>query len=918
MVSAALLAAVVAFIAAAAPFSKPAGEVQVLMDMEVTAGRTIAVFFNDLTRPPAVATPELGLRRTYSFTFTREDLLYLRLDPTDAAGAIVKLYGVEVIHKGRSVRRWTPADLRQWLGANFVSIDDPLALVLKTTTDDPMITTSERVGLGDNGGLASLGRKALINHPYALLFVLLPLFVLSKREHRGVNLALVAIVLGAVPFITREFHSWVLGREALDKAISRAMFHGTSARGNQLVALLAVGLAVTLSIAATLLSRLNGWSDAPTADVPQEPGFNPNRGWLVVWWLLLALMLAPDLGTIVAGLQSRTYLPNWDQDLLAYWSHAVNQGSLPFRDFWYPYGGQFLFELSWPAGPLARWCVDILLFGTLSTSLWLLARGRRAGALAVVAVVILAERVGLVYTLNRYLLAPNLVLAYLAAAHASRITPRLVTLVAVATALVLVFEPLQVLSAIMAITVIWLLEAWRRRPVSRGLLRATLKTPLLFGSIGFAVLSLTAIAMAWSGQLRGALAFYSDVANTTEYVTLPTPLAGLSWRVLDVSLGVIWWPAAAIAVSLYEWLTARRDSDRLRASALLGVGLIAFAVLQKHLIRPMDLQLTIYPLLGGLLYVLFSPRPIPRTTAIGVGAAIGLLAALVAVHGQFPLIRTTIADAPYRLAGSLRVIFDPTLSAKANRERFAPQRFARYPGERELVTVLDQRAPGPLTLFSLTDAPVLYILTGQKPLWMSDMYDGAPVEEQQRIVEWLRHTRPEFIVFEPSQLQVDTVPTAVRVPLVVGEIIETYIPDTRVGRFEVLRARRPGEAVPVDYWRNELGAALDLGHIPAVIDLTHRQACPVPDPCDEYVVADVPSPNDPGEQTITVHIAQRSVDIQFALEPGRGRYVVPLSRLWMWRAARAQGVRATVDSASVGLGLRMQFVKLAPNPELLY
>jgi hypothetical protein len=155
----------------------------------------------------------------------------------------------------------------------------------------------------------------------------------------------------------------------------------------------------------------------------------------------------------------------------------------------------------------------------------------------------------------------------------------------------------------------------------------------------------------------------------------------------------------------------------------------------------------------------------------------------------------------------------------------------------------------------------------------------------------------------------------VRVPLVVGEIIETYIPDSRVGRFEVLRDRRPGEAIPIDYWRDQLGA-LDLGHLPSVIDLTHRPACGVPDPCDEYVVADLPPPNKPGEQTLTVHIAQRSVDIRFALEPGRSRYVVPLSRLWMWRAGVAQGVRPTVDSASATL--RVQFVKLAPNRELLY
>jgi hypothetical protein len=337
-------------------------------------------------------------------------------------------------------------------------------------------------------------------------------------------------------------------------------------------------------------------------------------------------------------------------------------------------------------------------------------------------------------------------------------------------------------------------------------------------------------------------------------------------------------------------------------------------VLQKQLIRPMELQLMICPLLGALLYALFVPRPISGSTAIAIGVATGLLAAIVSVHGQGSALLSMVSDAPRRLAGSMRVTFDPTLSAKANQQRFAPDRFARYPGERELVSELDQRAPGPLTLFALTDAPVLYILTGQKPPWISDMYDGAPVHEQQRIVEWLTHTRPEFIVFEAGQLQFDNVPTAVRVPFVVAEVIETYVPDSRIGRFEVLRPRRQGESVPIDYWRGQLGAVLDLGHLPAVIEIEDRPACGLPAPCDEYIVAEMAAPVEPGKQTVTIHVATHSIEVRFDLEPGRSRYVVPLSRLWMWRAAGAEGIRPTLDSAA----LRLKWVKLASDPNRLY
>src|SRR5271167_3099450 len=71
--------------------------VRVEVDLSASAGTRVALYVNDLTRPPLTQPLVPGGRRTYVFDGVVEDITMLRVDPADAGGATVDLYSIAVV-----------------------------------------------------------------------------------------------------------------------------------------------------------------------------------------------------------------------------------------------------------------------------------------------------------------------------------------------------------------------------------------------------------------------------------------------------------------------------------------------------------------------------------------------------------------------------------------------------------------------------------------------------------------------------------------------------------------------------------------------------------------------------------------------------------------------------------------------------
>ena len=916
----ALVAAFVGAALAVAPL--PSSRLAALVvDMEVTAGRRAQVFINNQSARPLDVDLQLNIRRSYEFKFSRQDLTALRLDPTDAQNAEVRIYGIDLLDRGSVVRRFAPAELRSWNVSGMEYRDEPHVLTFTSISADPMLFAAVPVSVGAAPGsfdrldvLYRLRgfRETITARPYLPLLLLSPVaIVLGSRRRLPAVLSLLVILM--VPLILQVGVGLRPTPDPIGTSVSRAAFLGLSLRQSQLISLVITAFAATLGAVAALAAASRA-APSPTADAARSSRHG-HVSVLISWWFALGLILAPDLAHLAERTHSLIYSSDWDVHNLTYWAYLAGRGFVPFRDYWYPYGGQYLFSLNLPTGPLIRWGFDVLLFGVFSSAMWLLAKRRRAWAIPATAILILIDRAELLWGVERYLLAINVVLAYVALADAAASIWRAL-LLGIAVTSALVFEPPQLLYAVTAVGVICAMNILREQPRSWEALRPMLRPMVLAAlSIGVSV-SVLAALLAHTAQLRPAVDFYRTLSVIAEYAAIPTTLPR-DWHLLDLSLFVIWWPALAVAFGVYERFTSRDVERTVLANTMLALGLLGFIVLQKHFVRPMADQLALYPLVAGFAVVLLAPDRPPRRVALVLGLVIGLFAGSLAAQGRLQVLADLLASSPRRFADFVASVKGGSDFDLANTGQFAPARF-RLSAEHALVADLESRVGRPLTLFALSDAPVLYILTGQPPVWMANMFNASPVSEQRRVADWLHRFRPSFVVFRRSQLTHDGIQLVVRVPLVVEAVMTQYVPDGRVGEFDVLRRRDGTETVSLERWLELFGSSIDLGRLPAIIDATNRPSCTDSAVCDEYVVVRTPNDVATGQPALcTFDIGGRRFDVHFQMESGVSTYTIPLSRLWIWKAAVERGARPTIatlpsDARRAGL------IKVAMDPERLY
>jgi len=387
------------------------------------------------------------------------------------------------------------------------------------------------------------------------------------------------------------------------------------------------------------------------------------------------------------------------------------------------------------------------------------------------------------------------------------------------------------------LTALDLWSAWRSKDTPRrDALTNALRLPL-WGLSGCVVLGVAVLVwLASHGMLGGFLELFGRITDALEYTALPTQFDA-GWRLYDLRYVVLFWPAGLIAIGAYELIRGRDARDRRLAEAMLAMALLSMMVLQKQLVRPVEYTLQVPLLLATLMYGALAPRVATWRFQITKAVLVGIAIAVMTSLGRYDDLKGALIDGPRRLTSSLAILASPATNREANREIYAPARFANFEAGWHLIKEIRSRwhPDGPLTLYALSDAASLYMLTGQPTVWQSNTYNGSPVYEQDRRVEWLTATPPDFVVFDPARMTFDNIANTVRVPRVVSAVIEKYVPAGKVDTFEVLRRRQPNEPVPFAYWRDRLGDVIDLGHLPEQLDISTRGSCAASQPCDEYL-----------------------------------------------------------------------------------
>lgn len=672
------------------------------------------------------------------------------------------------------------------------------------------------------------------------------------------------------------------------KTVGGAAYFGTPYQGPQIGAVLSVAIPLLVGLAplAFMAIRTRRSGRGVSTDRAAVPAIAADRGTpredrrraTIVTWVgaaIVAFTLVPNLR---AWLHQETspLAYGWDLSNITAWQGFVEMGLTPMKDFFYPYGFQWLYDLR-SIGPLFQWFAQIAM---LASAGWALVRLTGGQTIRVLACLLAVALVGAWSPyLWRYLPALLVPIAYGAlgpAAHrrltrdhwifggvcllAALIEPDLLALGLVGVACVLVGE-------MVAGRLAW----------DRGRL-------LLCGVVDLAPVVVVSVILLliWvvNGTTASNLRFYGDFsavsASSAPDEKLYGPPAMLLLHPNEYStLAAI---PALLCVAGLLWARFGDQERRALPIILLGGAGVSLTLLLKNYVRPIG-DLELLPGLVALswsLILVWGRGSLAR--ALIWGSAAGAILCLVNEAAGATHFLDTAVSSPVNAARSVGVIFDRRARARAAEAEFVAARFAGWPDTGNAffynAAVGDHR----LHFAIVGDSPMTYVLLRQPPPYQIEMYNAGRIAEEHAMLADLRSRPPGYVIWSKSFFQ-DGLPYNIRDPLIFSWLIRNYVPYRVSAGTDILRRRRAGQPIPAAFWSSQLGGGVDLEYIPSGSAAATAPSCSDGPECVRYAL--VRGHGAPGSMVyVKVSGNGHTYPFSFRVRSGVTVYPVRLDRLW--------------------------------------
>ena len=674
-------------------------------------------------------------------------------------------------------------------------------------------------------------------------------------------------------------------------AIGNANYTGYPKFQDHLVSVVLLALCAGLAWMVARLIPVAGLDHA--AEPPAAEAPRPGRAFRLTaagMWLALLARYLPNLSADLDQLSRATFYPaGFDDQNFRLWGYLVAHGYLPFRDFWYTYSGFFAHLLPFPTGNLLATVQAMITLWYLYLALRYLFPRLPWAALGLFLFALIPALDGEFIGSFRYLLGIDVALLYPALLDAPKRQRRRQAWFASLVAIAFWYEPVQLLYASAGILTHIVLAAWPAEHVhwraalaqAGRVLRQRAVTVALPAAIGILPVLLF---LAAAGMLPGFLSFQLSLSDQSVYAAVPANVVRWTLPLLrfDAVFILLFF---TLVLAFHEYFRHSRPPGA-AAVALLVVSLAGLMTMQKQLVRPYNMEVVqIVPYVAALLYGICAWPRRTRGQAAVVAMFLGYVLGIAQSQGVFRQLYGSVLDIPNRLEGDLS-----TFSMRGSDVQWArisaydPGRFREFVPENAVLQVLKREFnwTSDQTLYVLGDDSSFYILAGQKPPYVANNYNCSPLAEQRHVLAWLRSERPRFVVWNPVDASFDGVPHVVRLPVIYQYVVEHYRPLKVVGPYQILTLKTEPAETDSQYWLNELGSTIDLGHIPQLTAPSAYHPCPAVAParCGTVLYIHWPAAISPGKAAVLMDSLAGPLKVQFDLVPGSRDYIIDGDRLW--------------------------------------
>ena len=877
------------------------------VDASIDRGSVFRLYYNNAWSEPQAVAIQPGRWTVYRFPVPSR-LTALRLDPSDETGAEVLVRSVTI--RSRDTSRSVTADqLQHWLRSDLEVWNDANAEVthIMTGQRDAYMMGSVDIDLTrQTFPLLEHFHLDVITLLWCAFFLATVLLLLSIRMNDlpvAIGMALILLASVALAYgVSPRILAWPAPSPGVNLTIGHESFFGQSKAAELRATDGAIASAAVLALLLGWIVRRRVAGEASLPVSRQRLLLRRDVAFIAGCVLLFAAGSVPSAVVLHRLALASRHAVDFDSHSMLAWQYLYAHGSLPWRDYWFPYSG--MYDQLAPLYPdiAIKWGHMMVLFAVLLTTGLAVTGYSRTAILALCAVWIYLEAMGIISpgASSRYCLSLSLVALGAVALNQRAAWP------AAALGLWAAYVFREEISQIAyAAPGLGLLAAGSLlRPPGQSRLAVLHKLLTAAGAFGLGV-TLFLLSLARHGQIGQWWEFTSSVDVMSNYSGWPADVA--SWFSAAGTMEQLLVLATIVLLIggiLQAVWTRFRDLYLVVPAAL---GCLSVMLLQKDVIRPgIEGQILLVPILGLALLTIqqLQLRPARYRPAAWMAFSAALLVSCFTwnvttnrerVWGYLNVTSGLLPDLRYTL-------FAARKWAPAREWYFSPSSvtFSPMSGDELAARVLHLTGMGANdNIFVLGDNSDLYMVLRRPAAFYASLYNQSPLAGQRKTIAWLSDHDPKYLFWDPQEKVFDGVPNQVRVPLLYSHAVAHFVPLGTVGKFDVLRRRTPDEPPGLAYWRDKLGASLELGYIPAtspaLSEVNDRGSHQM-----RYLIVRLLAPEEGAVYSVTLRLAGEPYVVHFNGRKGVTEYAIAVDRLPFAEAGDELGRPPVVESLPGG------------------
>lgn len=883
--------------------------INLVIDADIKGGRNFEVYINRDWSNPMRQLIRPG-RYVYVFENIPGRLESLRLDPTDVANAEITIYNVEFQQRVKPLLKFHPREIGEWIAhdLSFKAIDSDKSIKLISTNNDPILQHDLKVvfapGILSNLMLKIYRQSHIFD--FICLITLWCIFVLFYRQNHSFwkSSYLIVIVL-CVYLIARFVITTVIKAGGnipeVYSTVGLASYTGLAKEAD----LYAYWLGI-LSIGVLMISSAFIWKklEQKFSKLGGDTDIISSKSEFSMLFFIgivavFAVVTFPNLNGVYESVGRVTHNTQYDYQNIVTWHYFRYLGLIPFKDFWYPYGGFYYMATPFPPDSIYVWLHNLLVFTVCAFSIYSLLNFSKMRSFSVLLFMLWLHFNGMMATNYRYYLSLSLILFFTACLESRRLM--LFLFLGIYTFHVFFMEASQLLYAVPGCILIFLASLFINKDQDRKLIMLRYST-----LSAFVATSSICIYLVYLKELKALpeyLMFYRTIGDMAKYGMWPTAI--VEWLRNPSSMDGLFFTLTMGLFALSLWYVLSKNVDKtIHDFVPLAIALLTLVIFQKQIIRPHIADQAISVVAVG--FTIMAARLEFKGLRGGIlsKCILGLLTGVVItlcifVNGTADKFWQQYTKRLFTAPKNIKMaLMGESVWYGAKNSYFDPMSFPMDGmGGKELTEKLIEKMSFEKDddLFVLGDDSYLYILLQKQTPFYITFYNQSILNSQMNTVKWIDNHKPQYVIWRYDFREFDQIPNIVRVPLLFEKIISEYVYADQLGPFIILQRKKPEQIISVDFWRKYLGDTVDLCFIPSRSNpLKLEEGGGTASNRFTLLTAYVQNPAHGKTREVSLEISEQIYKIKFRERKDVQFYNIILNRIWFWQLAQRHNMEPKI------------------------